>query len=66
VRELMQSEEMQSILNAHASDIRNRAGEGFEQDSFVAGTRAVARVRADTPEAHKDNLENNTLLKAVR
>ncbi|WP_162012500.1 hypothetical protein AB6M97_02040 [Streptococcus hillyeri] len=65
VRELMKSEQMQSILRAEASKVANRAGEGYEQDIYVGKTRANAMVRATTYQAKKDNLRNNTLLKAL-
>lgn len=66
VRELLKSGEMQSILTNHATNIKNRAGDGYEQDIYVGRTRANAMVSAETFKAKKDNLDNNTLLKAVR
>lgn len=66
VADLMKSAEMQKILTRHAKDIRTRAGDGYEQDIFVGKNRANAMVSAVTTKAKKDNLENNTLLKAVR
>ncbi len=35
VAELMKSDGMQSVLNDHASAIRNRCGNGYEQDIYV-------------------------------
>ncbi len=66
VGQLMKSAEMQSVLEEKAKAIKNRCGEGYEQDIFVGKTRANAMVSAATYQAKKDNLENNTLLKAVR
>lgn len=66
VRQLMRSSEMQEILEKKASAIKGRAGEGYEQDMYVGRNRANAMVRASTYQAKKDNLENNTILKAVR
>lgn len=62
---LMKSAEMQGILNHAASAIANAAGEGFETEtahpiSFVA----IASVRAESFEARRRNLQENTLLKA--
>lgn len=65
VRELMKSDEMQAILTEEASAIQNRAGDGYEQDIYVGKNRANAMVRASTYQAKKDNLKNNTLLKAL-
>ena len=65
VRELLKSQEMQGILKEHATTIKNRAGDGYEQDIHVGRNRANAMVRAETFKAKKDNSKNNTLLKAV-
>lgn len=66
VRELMKSAEMQSVLTNYASNIRNRCGNGYEQDIYVGSNRANAMVSAATVKAKRDNKKNNTLLKAVR
>lgn len=66
VAELMKSGPMISVLNKYASNIKNRAGDGYEQDLYVGKNRANVSVRARTYQAKKDNLRNNTLLKAVR
>lgn len=66
VRELMKSTEMQSVLTNYASNIRNRCGNGYEQDIYVGTNRANAMVSAATIKAKRDNKKNNTLLKAVR
>jgi hypothetical protein len=57
---------MQGVLEEKATGVRNRAGEGYKQDIYVGKTRANAMVYADTYQAKKDNMKNNTLLKAVR
>ncbi|MHC5375756.1 hypothetical protein ACYSNU_18520 [Enterococcus sp. LJL120] len=66
VGQLLKSAEMQNVLEEKATAIRNRAGEGYKQDTFVGKTRANAMVFADTYQAKKENMKNNTLLKAVR
>jgi len=66
VAELMKSEAMQKVLVQKASEIKNRCGDGYEQDIYVGQNRANAMVSATTYQAKKDNLENNTILKAVR
>ena len=65
VAELMKSKEMQDILKEHATTIKGRAGDGYEQDIHVGKNRANAMVKAETFKARKDNSKNNTLLKAV-
>lgn len=66
VKDLLKSDEMQAILVERATRIKYRCGEGYEQDIFVGKKRANAMVWADSVEARKDNMENNTLLKAVK
>lgn len=66
VRALMQSEEMQSILKDKANNALNSLGEGYKSDTYVGKTRANAMVYADTYQAKRDNLKNNSILKAVR
>lgn len=66
VSSLLKSAEMQKVLEKKATDVKNRCGDGYEQDVFVGKNRANAMVRAETTKAKKDNYNNNTLLKAVR
>lgn len=66
VSSLLKSAEMQNVLEKKATDIKNRCGDGYEQDIYVGKNRANAMVRAETTKAKKDNYNNNTLLKAVR
>lgn len=64
VRELLRSQEMMNVCRESANTIANRAGDGYEVDTYVGANRVNASVYAATPEARKDNLKNNTLLKA--
>lgn len=66
VGQLLKSAEMQNVLEEKATGISNRAGEGYKQDTYVGKTRANAMVYADSYAAKRDNMKNNTLLKAVR
>lgn len=66
VGQLLKSTEMQNVLTEKATAIKNRAGEGYGQDIYVGKSRANAMVNADSYKAKKDNMKNNTLLKAVR
>lgn len=61
VGELLKSSEMRKVLEERANEIAQRAGEGCEV--YVAQTRAVAEVRMDN---NSTNMDNNTLLKALR
>ena len=64
VRELMQSSAMQSVLLNHARQIQSRAGDDYSV--HVGPTRANVSVRTANSRGAQDNLDNNTLLKAVR
>lgn len=64
VRELMQSQEMQDVLVEFASQVAERAGDGY--DVYIGTTRANVSVMTATEEAAADNLDHNTLEKAIR
>ena len=66
VRELLRSPEMAAICQAQARAIAGRAGNGYSVSTYTGTTRVNASVMAETQEAIRDNLKNNTLLKAVR
>lgn len=66
VRELLQSGEMMGICASHANGIAARAGDGYIVTTYTGRTRVNASVYAATDEAKRDNMKNNTLLKAVR
>lgn len=66
VKQLLKSKEMQAVLQGHASAMRDRCGEGYEDEVLIAPTRAIARVRAKTTKARRNNTKNNTTLKAVK
>ena len=66
VAALMKSGSMQKILERHATRIKNKSGEGYEQDLYVGKNRANARVWASSEKAMSDNYKSNTLLKSVR
>lgn len=66
IGQLLKSTEMQKVLEEKAAAIKNRCGDGYEQDIYVGKTRANAMVYAETFEAKRDNMKNNTILKAVR
>lgn len=63
---MLKSEEMKALVSERAQEIANRCGEGYEVNAINAGTRYIASVATTDAESMKDNLENNTLLKALR
>lgn len=65
VRELLQGGSI-GMLQEIAAGVLGRAGSGYAMDSRIGKNRANAMVYADSNEAYRDNLNNNTLLKALR
>ena len=65
VGEMLKSSEMQELIKSYADEIAKRAGEGYASDTYNAGSRVIASAYTETEEAMEDNLENNTLLKAM-
>lgn len=66
VRELLKSSEMQSICLNYANSALARLGPGYEVNSHSGRNRVNAEVRAETFAARRDNLKNNSILKAVK
>lgn len=62
VGSLLRSGEMSNVLMRYASQIADRAGEGYKAKQMR--TRVI--VVPETPEAESDNYQNNTLLKSRR
>lgn len=66
VRQMLQSEEMQNLLRERAETALASLGEGYEVTTRVGKNRANASIKAATYKARKDNLKNNSILKALR
>lgn len=60
---MLRSEEMQALLGEKASEIAGRCGSGYESDTHMTPGRVIASVYAESKEAVKDNLDNNTILR---
>lgn len=67
VRELLKSPEMRDILQDYGNQAINRLGEGYEAvpGDTSESVRAKVKVTATTYKTRRDNLKNNTILKAV-
>lgn len=66
VRELLKSGEIMGVCKDLANGVAARAGTGYEVNTHVGKNRVNAEVRAETYEAYRDNMKNNTLLKVLR
>lgn len=66
VGEMLQSAEMLSVCEQYAQNIKGSLGDGYEIESTRVGiSRVAVTLRATTSQSQQDNLDNNTLLKAV-
>ena len=65
VRELMKSPEMMAVLREYAESKRSLLGDAFKVSCYVGTNRANASVYTTDTEAMQDNLQNNTMLKAM-
>ncbi len=66
VRELLRSEEMKSICMNYANNALSRLPDGYEVTAHTGTNRVNAEVKAETFAARRDNLKNNSILKAVK
>lgn len=65
VRELLQSDGVMAMLSSEANSRAASLGDGYSVNTYVGRNRCNAEICADTPEAQRDNLENNTLLRTI-
>lgn len=62
---LLRSAEIVAATQEMAQAVRQRCGAGYETDTHNAGQRMICSVYTATDEAAQDNLDNNTLLRAI-
>lgn len=65
-RRVLFSPDLEAAITKIAQDINDRCGSGYEMSTNKAKKRVHAMVFPKTRKARRDNLRNNTLLKAVR
>ena len=65
VKELLQSQDMQNVIQEYVDQVSERAGKGFVGNVQIGKTRVVGQIKADGPKAYYKNLKNNILLKAL-
>lgn len=66
IKELLKSDAMMQTIKSHAQAVLDRCGEGYEADEYTGTGRVNIGIKAVTDEAKLDNIQNNTLLKALR
>lgn len=65
IRELLQSNEMKSICEEHANTAQGKLGDGYVVTTHTGKNRVNASIFAESYKAKKENLESNTILKAL-
>lgn len=66
VGQLLKSAELEALLKEQADAIAARCGSGYDSDTKMMGTRVISSVYTDTLEAVRDNMDNNTILRALQ
>lgn len=65
VRELLRSKEMMDVCQEYANNALGKLGDGYEVTTHTGSNRVNAEVAAVTYAAKKENLNDNTIIKAV-
>lgn len=65
VRDLLRSDEMMQAVKAEADAAVASLGAGYEADTHTGMNRVNASVYAVSKAAKRENLQQNTILKAV-
>lgn len=65
VRELLRSKEMMDVCQEYANNALGKLGDGYEVTTHTGTNRVNAEVAAVTYAAKKENLSDNTIIKAV-
>lgn len=66
IRELLNSDEVGDYLTEVGEEVARRAGSGYAAaDPHHSGQRLIVNVYTENLAAYRDNLRNNTLLKAI-
>ena len=62
---LLKGQEVKDMVFSMAGNVKNNAGQDYEVITKKMSTRQVGIVQTTTEKALQDNLDNNTLLKAL-
>jgi len=66
VRALLRSSEMMDAVAELARGAQGRLGDGYEVSTYTGRNRVNASIEAATAEARRENLETNSILKALK
>lgn len=65
IKALLKGAETEKMLSEKASQIARRAGSGYGSDTKQMSGRVIASAFAETQDARAENMDDNTLLKAL-
>lgn len=65
VRDLLRSKEMMDVCQEYANNALGKLGDGYEVTTHTGTNRVNAEVAAVTAAAKKENLSDNSIIKAV-
>lgn len=66
VRDLLRSPEMMAMCEERANKALGTLGPGYIVTTMTGKNRVNASIFAETYQAKRDNMENNSILKALR
>lgn len=66
IEALLKGSETGQMIGELAARVAANAGNGYASDTKQMGSRVIASAYTETEEAMKDQMENNTLLRALR
>ena len=66
VQELLKSPEMAAICKEYADTAVSRLGDGYGVSVYTGKNRVNVSIYANTYDAIKENLNDNTILRALR
>ena len=62
---MLKGPEMEQLVSEAGAERARMAGNGYSFRTHNTGQRQVVNIYAETDEARRDNLNNNTLLKVL-
>lgn len=66
VRELLKSQQMLDMCASYAKNAVAKLGDGYEVSNHVGKNRVNSSIRTVTKKAVQENMDNNTILKALK
>lgn len=66
VRDMLRSDEMKTECEKRANEALGKLGSGYMVTTHTGKNRVNASIYAESFEAKRENMESNTILKALR